>query len=134
MTITIQKYIGSISQGYYYMEEGPESRHALLNYPLETLFSNAQDNFLHDAQTIRMINDVLITSVDEYVERVMNEFALETSQWDEQLQQDYKEMVEVLSGKKEGRAFDLTNERHLIHVVSSFVIRLYLLQLELYEY
>ena len=93
------------------MTEGPDSRYALLNYPLETLFSNAEASFLHDADTIKMINDILITSIHEYVEHRKNDFALETSHWDEKSQQEYKEMVEILFNKKQGQIFDLTNER-----------------------
>lgn len=93
------------------MTEGPDSRYALLNYPIDALFSNAGANFLQDTDTVKMINDILITSIHEYVEKSKNKFALETSQWDDRLQQEYKEMVEILFNKKQGRIFDLTNER-----------------------
>jgi hypothetical protein len=93
------------------MTEGPDSRFALLTYPLETLFHNANAVFLHNAETIKMINEILITSVNEYVQHKKNDFALETSNWDEKLQRDYKDMYKILFNKKPGRIFDETDER-----------------------
>ena len=52
-----------------------------------------------------------IQTIDEYVQRRKNDFALETSNWDEKSQEDYKEMVEILFNKKQGRIFDPSNER-----------------------
>jgi len=92
------------------MTEGPESRSALLSYSLEVLFSNTLASFFHDADTIRMLNNMLIPAVDRYVGHVKNKFALETLHLDENSQQDYKDLVEILFNKKEGRFFDLTDE------------------------
>jgi hypothetical protein len=52
-----------------------------------------------------------IQTIDEYVQRRKNDFALETSNWDEKSQEEYKEMVEILFNKKQGRIFDPSNER-----------------------
>jgi hypothetical protein len=91
------------------MVEGPDSRYALDNYPLDVLFTNSQNSFLNNTVHIKEMNSILIPFVERYVEFIKHDVSMKMEEMPKETKEQFYNLMHSLFGDKRPSSVTMTN-------------------------